>query len=112
MNATISELPLVWKLVAFGLLVLGIVFVFGFIADYTSHLPWTSSEEGRHLVAMSANVGAFLLLYTALAIWPDMPLRNIVRLVLFAALIGNCGWRWWLLRKYLRSRRRRGTPDV
>lgn len=107
MNQTIAELPLAWKLVAFGLLILGTVFVFGFLGRYMTTLPWSSTEEGRHLVAMSANVGGFLLLYTVLAVWPDMPYRNIVRLALFVVLIGNCGRQWWLLEKHLRARRAR-----
>lgn len=112
MNQTINELPMFWKLFAFALLLLGIVFVFGFIGRYVTKLPWSSSEEGRHLIAMSANVGLFLLLYTALAVWPDMPYKNVVRMTLFAALIANCGWRWWLLEKHLRERRQSGLNST
>lgn len=106
MNSTISELPVVWKLIALGLLALGIVFAFGFLGRYVTKLPWSSTEEGRHLVAMSANVGLFLVLYAVLAAWPDMPYRNVVRLTLFTVLVGNLGWRWWLLEKHLRERDR------
>lgn len=115
MNSTINELPLGWKLFALGMLVLGVVFVFGFIIRYVTHLPWASTKEGRHLVAMSANVGGFLVLYLVLAAWPDMPYRNVVRLTLFTVLITNCGWRWWLLERHLAERReaaRRVSGDV
>lgn len=106
MNQTISGLPLGWKLFALGLLVLGIIFVIGFLVRYTAKLPWASSEEGRHLVAMSSVVGAFLVLYLALAAWPEMPYRHAVRMVLFTALVAVLGHRWWLLEKHLRGKRR------
>jgi hypothetical protein len=111
-NSTIDSLPLGWKLYALGLLFLGIVFVLLFLGRYTRKLPWASTEEGKHLVAMSAVIGGFLILYLALAAWPDMPYRHAVRLVLFTALVAVLGHRWWLLEAHLRERRRRGTPDV
>lgn len=106
MNQTISSLPLGWKLYALGLLLLGIIFVLGFLARYTAKLPWASTEEGKHLVAMSAVIGGFLALYLMLAAWPDMPYRHEVRLTLFTALVAALGHRWWLLEKHLRKRRR------
>ncbi len=105
MSQTIRSLPPVWAAVAYALLGLGVLFTFGFIARYVTNLPWSRTEEGRHLVAMSANVGAFFVLYSVLAVWPDFPGRNAIRMTLFVVLVANCGRRWWLLERYLRERR-------
>jgi len=108
MNSTISALPLPWAIFAYSVLGLGLFFVLGFLGRYTTSLPWARTEEGRHLVAVSANIGAFFLLYTVLAIWPDFPGRGGLRIVLLVAIVANSGWRWWLLEKHLKERRKSG----
>lgn len=107
MNKDIATLPLVWQVLAYCLLGLGLLFVVGFILRYTTNLPWKIHEEGKHLVAMSANVGAFFVLYIGLGLFPEFPGRAAVRLGLLVALVANCGWRWVLLEKHLRERKPR-----
>lgn len=107
----IQALPPLWFALAYGALVLGLVFVVAFIGRYTATLPWTRTEEGRHLVAMSATVGAFFALYLLLAVWPELPGRSVIRLGLLLVLVGNCGWRYALLERHLRERRRAARRD-
>jgi predicted permease len=102
----IQALPVWASVLAYTVLALGLVFVTGFILRYVVKLPWSDSEEGRHLVAMSANIGAFFVVYLLLAIWPELPGRSAIRIGLLFLLVGNCGWRWWLLEKYLREHKR------
>ena len=66
MSQSIRALPPAWAAIAYALLGLGLFFVLGFLIRYMSRLPWAASPEGRHLVAVSANVGAFFALYLAL----------------------------------------------
>jgi hypothetical protein len=104
----IQELPWWAEVLGYGLLSLGLVFVLGFLVRYRMINTWvTLTEEGKHLVAMSANIGAFFVVYLVLAIWPDLPrwLVSMIRLTLLVGLVLNCGWRWLLLERY----RRRGT---
>lgn len=103
MNTTINAMPVEWQVFAYTVLGLGTVFVLGFLIEYMVRLPWASSPEGRHLVAMSANVGAFFVLYLVLAVWPEFPGRGIARIGLLVAIVANCGVRWWLLRRHLRT---------
>lgn len=105
MNRDIQSLPPVWSLVAYILLGLGVVAVAWFLGRYMTKLPWAQTEEGRHLVAFSASVGAFFVLYLLLAVWPTLPGRSVIRFTLLTALIVNCWWRVWLLEKHLRERR-------
>lgn len=104
MNGAISTLPLWLSLIAYGILALGVVFAAGFITDYLVHTRHIG-EIGRHMVAMTANVGAFFVLYLVLGIWPNFPGRNIIRFVLLIAIVANCGWRWHLYRKSVREAR-------
>lgn len=105
MSQSIRALPPAWAAIAYALLGIGLFFVAGFLIRYMTRLPWAESPEGRHLVAVSANVGAFFALYLALTIWPEFPGRTAVRMALFVAIVINCGWRWWLLEKHLRERK-------
>lgn len=101
---TMRSLPLVWELVAYGVLGWGLLAVLLFLGRYTTNLPWFSSEEGRHLVAMSANIGAFFVVYLVQAVW-EFPGRGVVMLVLLVGLVASCTWRWLLLERHLRERR-------
>jgi hypothetical protein len=102
MNAFIDSLPIWLSAVAYAILVLGVVFVVGFIVDYTVHTRHIDGI-GRHMVAMSANVGAFFVLYLLLALLPDLPGRGFIRFTLLIAIVANSGWRWRLYRKQRRA---------
>lgn len=104
MNGAISALPWWAAAIAYAILGLGVFFVVGFIVEYvtrTNHID----EIGRHMVAMSANLGAFFTLYLALAVWPEFPGRNVIRFILLIAIVSNCGVRWYLYRKSRRDAR-------
>lgn len=101
MTAQINAMPPWLAAIAYGLLMLGVLFVAGFIVDYVTHTA-RIDVIGRHMIAMSANVGAFFALYLAMAVWPDLPGRNAIRFGLFIAIVANCGWRWYLYRKDLK----------
>jgi hypothetical protein len=97
-NAFINSLPTWLSVVAYAVLVLGVYFGTGFIVDYVVHTRHID-EVGRHMVAMTANVVAFFVLYLVLAIWPDLPGRGLIRFVLLITIVANVGWRWHLYRK-------------
>jgi hypothetical protein len=99
-NRDIAALPLWAMIVAYVALGYGVFIVAGFLIRYMTKLPWRETEEGRHLVAMSANVGAFFVLYLALTIWPEFPGRSLVRFGLFFLLLANCTRRWYLLEEH------------
>lgn len=109
MNQQISTMPPAWAAVAYILIGLGIFFSVGFLSRYMLKKPWARTEGGRHIVAWSANVLAFLLLYGMLAIWPNFPGRGAIRFVLLATIVANAGWRWWLLEKTLYAEKKSGT---
>lgn len=106
MITVIRSLPLPWAITAYVVLGWGLVVVMLFVGRYTASLPWYTSEEGRHLVAMSANIGAFFLVYLAQVIWPDMPFRRQILIGLLVLLVANCTWRWIMLERCLAGRRR------
>lgn len=105
MIRAINSLPLGWMLFSYGLLVWGLVVIVAFLTRYMIKLGWRRTEEGRHLVAMSANVGAFFLIYIIQIFIPDWSWRPLLMVVLLVGLVVNCTWRWWLLEKHLRERR-------
>lgn len=102
MNAQLSAYPWPWGLVAYAVLGVGWLAVVYFLAAYMITSPWTSTEVGRHLVAMTACVGAFFTLYLLLAIFPDLPGKGLIRLVLLVLLVAACVWRAVMLTRYLR----------
>lgn len=104
MNATIVAMPGWLQVIAYGLLGLGVVFVVGFIVDYVSHTNHID-DIGRHMVAMSANVGGFFVLYLVRAVWPEFPGRGALLFIGLIALVTNCGIRWRLYRKSVREAR-------
>lgn len=110
MIRAIRSLPLGWEIAAYVALAWGLLVVVVFIARYMTKLGWRRTEEGRHLVAMSASVGAFFLVYLIQAFIPDWWWRPYLLVVLLFALVANCTWRWILLEKHLRRRRRGADP--
>lgn len=80
-----------------------------FVLRYVTTLPWYASEEGRHLVAMTANIWAFAAIYLVQLLWPEIPdrLRQWLLLSLLVIFVGNCTWRWVMLERHLRRRRKR-----
>lgn len=112
MIRAINTLPLGWMIFAYALLVIGAVSVLGFLLRYVTNLPWTRTEEGRHLVAMSSSVGAFFVIYLIQLFVPDWSWRPKLMVVLLVGLVANCVWRWVLLEKHLRDRRRARRAEV
>jgi len=99
----IQVLP--WYLSMFGyvLLAIGLIEIVGFIIRYVTNFH-RRTEEGRHLIAMSANIGAFFAVYLVQLIWPEIPGRSFILLGLLLFLVINCGRRWYLLERHLRER--------
>lgn len=110
MIKAINSMPTGWSIFAYIVLGIGAVSVAGFLVRYMANLPWRSTEEGRHLVAMSASVGAFFAVYLVQAFIPDWPGRAYVMVALLVALVANCVWRWVMLERHL-ARRRRATRE-
>lgn len=107
MNAQLSAYPWPWNLVAYLVLGVGWVAVVYFLAAYMSTHAWAATEVGRHLVAMTASVGGFFTLYLLLAVFPSLPGKGAIRIVLLVALVSTCVWRAVLFTRYLR----RGSDD-
>ncbi len=112
MNQQISTMPQPWATIAYVLLGLVWLSCGLFLVRYTRRLPWAGTSEGRHLVAMSANVFCFATLYIVRAIWPDFPGRGAVLFVLLVGLTINTVWRLVLLEKHLRERKRAARADA
>ena len=108
----VRTLPVFWELVAYGVLGWGLLAVLLFLGRYTTSLPWTSTPEGRHLVAMSANIGAFFLVFLVQAAWPGLPGRRYILLALLLGLVASCTWRWIMLERHLAERRQPGYGAV
>lgn len=102
MNAAINTLPGWAAGIAYAILGLGVFFGVGFIVDYLVHTHHID-EIGRHMVAMSANVVAFFVLYLLLAVYPNLPGSSYVKIALLVAIVANCGRRWWLYRRTRRE---------
>lgn len=111
MIRVIHSLPLGWQIFAYILLGWGLVSVLLFVGRYMTSLPWASTPEGRHLVAMTANIGAFFLVYLVQAVWPSLPFREQILIGLLVGLVANCTWRWILLERHLRERHRARRRD-
>lgn len=106
MIRVIHSLPLGWQIFAYAVLAWGLISVALFLGRYMTSLPWASTPEGRHLVAMSGNIGAFFLVYLVQAVWPELPGRSLILIVLLVGLVVSCTWRWILLERHLAERRR------
>jgi len=101
-----TGLPSVGKLLVYALLAEGILACWAFVILYSILHKWWGNQFGRHLVALSACLGAFLTYYGLLVFWPDMPARDTVRMVLFVALILVINQRLWVFGRYEYARRR------
>jgi hypothetical protein len=106
------SLPSFGKLLVYTLLGEGICACWAFVVLYTLRHKWWHNQFGRHLVALSSCLGAFLTYYGLLVFWPDMPARDTVRMVLFVALIIVINQRLWVFGRYERARRRDGHPPL
>jgi hypothetical protein len=93
------------------LLIIGAVACWGFTFRYVTKFKMTT-DIGRHLVAMSTVVGAFLT-YSAIAtIWPGVPGRVWIRTVLFIALVVTLVWRWVMFERLLRKIDKENRDDA
>jgi len=92
-SAQIAALPLAVRLLAYTLLGLGVLGGWWFVIRYTRRYAWWRNEFGSHIVAFSAAVAMFYTYYMALTIWPELPGRSALRLILFTALTGIIVWR-------------------
>jgi hypothetical protein len=106
MIRAIHSLPWGWALFAYAVLGIGAFSTLAFIVRYMTNLPWRSTKEGRHLLAMTVSVSAFFVLYLVQAFVPDWPGRQYLLIVLLVSLVANCVWRWILLERHLAARRR------
>lgn len=103
----IQQLP--WYLSDLGYVLLGtgLLFSVAFIVLYATQLRnERKTEEGKHLQAMTINIGAFFAVYIVQAIVPDFPGRSLIMLALLLFLVINLGRRLYLLLAHLRERRK------
>lgn len=105
MSRDIEALPIWAKMLAYTVLGIGWLATVVFVGWYGWTRPWYLSDVGRHLMAMSGCVGAFFTLYLLLAIWPELPGRSIVRLVLLVLLVATVVHRLVLLARQDRADR-------
>lgn len=75
------------------MLVLGAVCSWVFIARYMTAYRWWETEFGPHIIAWSSIVGGFYTYYAVVVIWPQLPGRALIRLVLFALMTVAIIWR-------------------
>lgn len=106
MIAWLTSLPPIGKLVVYALLGEGIAACWAFVILYTIEHKWWHSDFGRHLVALSSCLGAFLSYYGLLVFWPDMPYRDAIRTVLFVSLIFVINQRLWVFGRYEMAKKR------
>lgn len=106
MIAWITSLPDLSRLLVYLLLGEGIVACWTFVILYSINHKWWHNDIGRHLVALSSCLGAFLTYYGLLVFWPDMPWRDEIRTVLFVALIAVINQRLWVFGRYDLARKR------
>lgn len=113
MIRTIYSLPPWLKAIAVIALIVGLLATVYFIVRYVSSLPWFRSEEGRHLMSWTANVGGFFLIYTVqVFIRSDWSWRPYLIVAMLLVLVSNCVWRVIMLERYLRRRRQRRRADA
>jgi tetrahydromethanopterin S-methyltransferase subunit E len=102
----LTSLPSLARVLVYALLAEGIVACWAFVVLYSLKHKWWHNDFGRHLVALSSCLGAFLTYYGLLVFWPDMPGRDVIRGVLFVALIAVINQRLWVFGRYERARMR------
>jgi hypothetical protein len=106
MIRAINSLPGGWEVAAYTALAWGLIVALTFLVRYMWNLPWRSTEEGRHIVAFTASVAAFYLLYVVQSLIRDWWFRPYLLVILLFALTANLTWRWIILEKHLAARRR------
>lgn len=106
MSRTIQSYPLGWQIYALVMLGVGIVGCWAFVYRYVRTYRWWRNEFGRHLVAFSASLGLLLTYVGVLWVYPDLPGRNVIRLVLFSSLIAVIVWRLVLFERVKRAEKR------
>lgn len=115
MTTWIASVPLPVRLLVYGLLAEGIAACWAFVVLYSVKHRWWHNDFGRHLVALSTCLGLFLTYYGLLVFWPDLPGKDVIRLVLFVALIMVINQRLWVFGRYERARTRerkaKATPS-
>lgn len=66
---------------------------------------WRHTPAGRHVMGLSAALGALLTLIAVARLWPDFPGRAWVTLGLFAVLVAQLVWQCVLLHRAQRPGR-------
>lgn len=102
----LASLPGFFRGLVYVLLGEGIVACWAFVALYSFNHKWWHNDIGRHLVALSACLGALLTFYGLLVFWPDMPGKDAVRMVLFVSLIIVINQRLWVFGRYDLAKKR------
>lgn len=103
MSRAFDAYPLGWKIYALVLLAIGLLGCWAFVYRYVRTYKWWNNEFGRHLIAFSSCLGAFLTFYAVMAVWPELPGRGAIRLVLFTALVAVIVWRLVLFERIKRA---------
>ncbi|MFI1197682.1 hypothetical protein ACH4T9_31100 [Micromonospora sp. NPDC020750] len=72
-----------------------------FVAAYQRFTAgdWRRNAGGRHLMEFTGTLGVLLGLIVLARFWPDYPGRDLLTLVVFAALVGQVVWRIVLLHR-------------
>ncbi len=108
MSNAIQSYPLAWKIYALALLAVGLVGCWYFVYRYAKTYRWWENETGRHLIAFSSSLGLFFLYYAVLSVFPDLPGKNVIRLVLFTWLVVVVVWRVVWFERIKRAEEREG----
>lgn len=106
MTSWLASLPTGYRVLVYLLLGEGIVACWAFVVLYSLSFRWWRNAVGRHLVALSACLGALLSFYGLLVFWPDLPGKDAIRGVLFLSLIAVINQRLWVFGRYDLARRR------
>lgn len=77
-----------------------------FIIRYWMTNRWWRNDFGRHLMSMSAALGALGAFSLLVLVWPDLPARGLVRMVLFFLLALTVVWRIVVFERYELAKRR------
>lgn len=99
MSKAIDAYPPFWKVYAIILLIVFLSSCWAFVIGYATRYRWWENVVGRHLVSFSGCLGLFGTYYTVLLVWPELPGKSTIRLVLFTGLTAITVWRlFWFMR--------------
>lgn len=87
-------------------LIIGAVASWLFIFRYMAKFRWWTTDIGRHLIAVSACLGAFYSYSAVAVVWPDVPGRVWVRGVLFVLITITIVWRLIMFERVQRQLRK------